>query len=44
MDFLRTLKKPKPKKHIDPTVNAASPVGVGPKRRLVVAKKILKAS
>jgi hypothetical protein len=44
MDFLRTLKKRKPKKYVTARVNAASPVGVGPKRRLVGAKKILKAS
>jgi hypothetical protein len=36
MDFLRTLQ------HVTARVDAASPAGVGPKRKLVGAKKLLK--
>jgi hypothetical protein len=47
MDFLRTLKKRRPKQHVPAKVSAASSAAGGPKRRVAVqerdAKKLLKA-
>jgi hypothetical protein len=47
MDFLRTLKKRRPKQPVTASVSAASPSGGKPERRVVVqegrATKILKA-
>jgi hypothetical protein len=42
MDFVRTLKKRRPKKHVPARVSVASPVEARRKRRLVLREQVKK--